>query len=202
MKGNTGEFIVGDGAGVWKTRTVRRKIESERWNKDTIKLVRGVPWKVNPQDPNVVGEEMKVDVTVMGQHYRDQLRGQREELEKVPRNFYLKERDFESHGYTEGCPLKRGTRLAHSKGCRVRVEEAMRGDERLERAKKRTNAHLAKLVKANVEKAEAEKKLKLDKDMEVDTGVSEAHGAIVFDGDVDRFRYKAGHRHGSWGRHD
>ena len=66
---------------------------------------------------------MKLDVTVMDQQYRDQLRGQREELEKVPRNFYLQERDFESHGCTEGCPgcislLKRGTRLAHSKGCR------------------------------------------------------------------------------------
>ena len=125
---------------------------------------------------------MKLDVTVMDQQYRDQLRGQREELEKVPRNFFLKERDFESHGYREGCPgcislLKRGTRLAHSKGCRVRMEEVMKGDERLERANKRTNEHLAKLVKANVEKAEAEKKAKLDKDMEVDTGVGERHGA-------------------------
>ena len=53
----------------------------------------------------------------------------------------------------------------------------MKGDERLERANKRTNEHLAKLVKANVEKAEAEKKAKLDKDMEVDTGVGERHGA-------------------------
>ena len=43
----------------------------------------------------------------------------------------------------------------------------MKGDERLERANKRTNEHLAKLVKANVTKAEAEKKAKLDKDMEV-----------------------------------
>ena len=39
---------------------------------------------------------MKLDVTVMDQHYRDQLRSQREDFEMVPRNFYLKERDFES----------------------------------------------------------------------------------------------------------
>ena len=57
------------------------------------------------------------------------------------------------------------------------MEEVMKGDERLERANKRTNEHLAKLVTANVEKAEAEKKAKLDKDMEVDTGVGERHGA-------------------------
>ena len=125
---------------------------------------------------------MKLDVTVMDQQYRDQLGGQREEFEKVPRNFYLKERDFESHGCTEGCRgcislLKRGTRLAHSKGCQVRVEEAMKGDDRLERSKKRTDEHIAKLVKANVEKAKGEMKAKLDKDMEMDTGVDEGHGA-------------------------
>ena len=97
VKGSTGEYIVGDGAGVWRTR-----IESERWNKDTIKLVGGMPWKVNLQDPNVDGEGMKLDVTVMDQHYRDKLRSQREEFEKVPRNFYLKDRDFESYGHTEG----------------------------------------------------------------------------------------------------
>ena len=65
---------------------MRRKIESERWNKDTIKLVGGVPWKVNPQDPNVDGEGMKLDVTVIDQHYRDQLRSQREELGSESQN--------------------------------------------------------------------------------------------------------------------
>ena len=34
----------------------------------------------------------------------------------------------------------------------------MKGDEHLERSKKRTNEHIAKLVKANVEKANGEKK--------------------------------------------
>ena len=53
----------------------------------------------------------------------------------------------------------------------------MKGDERLERTKKRTDDHLAKLVKANLEKA-AEKKAKLNKDMEVDTGVGEGHGRV------------------------
>ena len=48
----------------------------------------------------------------------------------------------------------------------------MKGDKRVERAKKRTNEHLGKLVKASVEKAEAEKKAKLDKDMVVISHVS------------------------------
>ena len=123
---------------------MRRKSESERLNKDTIKLVGGVSWKVNLQDPDVDGEGMKLDVTVMDQQCRDQLTGQREDLEKMRRNFYLKGLDFESHGYSEGCLgcislFKRGTRLAHSKGFRVCMEEEMQGDERLESANKRTD---------------------------------------------------------------
>ena len=43
MVRSTGEYIVRDGAGVWKLRTVRRKIGPERWNMDTIKLVGRVP---------------------------------------------------------------------------------------------------------------------------------------------------------------
>ena len=112
----------------------------------------------------------------------DQMRCQREELKKVPWNFYLEERDLESHGYIEGCLgcmplLKRGMRLAHSKGCQVRMEQAMKGDECLDWATKTTNEHLAKFVMESVEKVEAEKKARLDKDMEADTGVGEEHEA-------------------------
>ena len=39
IKGSTGEYIIGDGSGIWKTRTVRRKVESERWSRDHINLV-------------------------------------------------------------------------------------------------------------------------------------------------------------------
>ena len=60
---------------MWKMRTVRRKIESERWNEDTVKLVGALPWKGNAQDPNIDGEGMKIDVTVMDRGCRDQLRG-------------------------------------------------------------------------------------------------------------------------------
>jgi hypothetical protein len=31
VKGSTGELIVGNEKGVWRTRTVRRKPEGERW---------------------------------------------------------------------------------------------------------------------------------------------------------------------------
>ena len=43
VKGRTGEFIVGDEAGVWKTRTIQRKPAGERWSADNAKFVKWVP---------------------------------------------------------------------------------------------------------------------------------------------------------------
>ena len=40
VKGTTGEIIVGDKKGVWRTRTVRRKTVEERWHPKTLELVR------------------------------------------------------------------------------------------------------------------------------------------------------------------
>ena len=42
VKGKTGEFIIGDSAGVWKTRTVQRKPIGERWNAGSAEMVRWV----------------------------------------------------------------------------------------------------------------------------------------------------------------
>ena len=82
VKGSTGELIVGDERGVWKTRTVRRKTNGERWRAENAKMVGGVPWKVSVNDPNGDGEDMKTNVTVMDREYREKLAKEAEELEK------------------------------------------------------------------------------------------------------------------------
>ena len=56
VMGKSGELIVGDGKGVWKTRTVHRKPHSERWDPKTIDLVRHPPWRACDDDPNADGE--------------------------------------------------------------------------------------------------------------------------------------------------
>ena len=43
MKVGTGEIIVGNKKGVWRTRTVRRKLWDERWSRDYLELIGGVP---------------------------------------------------------------------------------------------------------------------------------------------------------------
>ena len=45
VKGGTGEIIVADNKGVWKTRTVHRKPETGRWSKEGVEMIKGVPWR-------------------------------------------------------------------------------------------------------------------------------------------------------------
>ena len=140
VKGSTGELIVGDERGIWRTRTVRRKPEGDRWRRDYIKMIAGVPWRLNDEDQNADGEGMRLDVTVMDREYRESVA--RPEHESIPRAVYIRKEDLEEFGYTVGCPgcqsiLKKTTRQAHSEGCRRRLEGELGDTERAQKAKKR-----------------------------------------------------------------
>ncbi len=50
VKGTTGEFIIGKKEGVWRTRTVRRKTLQERWTRENLEMVGGVPWQTGEKD--------------------------------------------------------------------------------------------------------------------------------------------------------
>ena len=110
VKGTTGEMIVGDKKGVWRTRTVRRKTIEERWDPMTLELVGGVPWRTYSSEGD--GEDLKTEVTIMGKDYREKIREEARN-EVVPRRMYIKKSDVEEHGYTVRCPgcisILRGT---------------------------------------------------------------------------------------------
>jgi hypothetical protein len=61
IRGASGEIIVGDERGVWKTRSVQRKPLSERWADGCLEAVRHVPWRVSEEDPNMDGERLLVE---------------------------------------------------------------------------------------------------------------------------------------------
>ena len=133
VKGTTGEMFVGDAKGVWRTRTIRRKPFEERWGRENLKLVGGVPWKMNEE---VVGdgEKMKDEVVIMDKDYKE--RRQVEDHVKIPRAVFIKEKDLEEFGFTKGCPgcvaVMRGTtRQAHTEGCRARMENNLEGTCRM-----------------------------------------------------------------------
>ena len=58
VKGKSGEFIVGDSKGVWKTRTLQRRPAEERWEPGNAELVKWAPWRVS-------GEAAKMDSELM-----------------------------------------------------------------------------------------------------------------------------------------
>ena len=68
MKGSTGEFMVGDGKGVWRTRSIKRKVESERWDRSNMGLIAGVPWRIGKE---MDGEELRNEVIFMDRQYNE-----------------------------------------------------------------------------------------------------------------------------------
>ena len=59
VKGKSGAFVIGDGKGVWKTRTVQRKPVDERWSVANADLVKGAPWNNSPGDEKADGEMLE-----------------------------------------------------------------------------------------------------------------------------------------------
>ena len=145
MKGGTGEIIVGDERGVWVTRSVRRKPIEERWDRENLGRIVGVPWRKSEGDECADGEGMETDVRVMDSEYRERLEAKGQE--PVPRRAYIHKRDLERIGYIVGCPgcvsvVRGGARQAHTERCRRRVEEELKGTDRMRAAEKRRREFL------------------------------------------------------------
>ena len=78
---------------------VRRKALGERWTRENLEMVGGVPWQMG----DVHGEDLKLEVTIMDKDYRERMREEATE-EAVPRIMSIRKQDAEEHGYTVRCP--------------------------------------------------------------------------------------------------
>ena len=157
VKGSSGEFIVGDKQGVWKTRTMMRRPVEERWSAENLELVGGVPWRTSEEDKNADGEALRREVPEAVKMAPEEEKEEEEIV--VPRNIYLRKSDFEAHGYSRDCKgcravLRGAARTPHSAECRKRMMAAMAGDERVKRAEDRMNEFLEKTL----EKEDKERK--------------------------------------------
>ena len=96
VKGSSGEYIVGDGNGVWKTRTLMRRPLEERWDKGALGLVGGVPWRVNDDDPKADGEAMKIYIPSEARQATEK----EKEVAQAPilRNFYITKEHLTKYG--------------------------------------------------------------------------------------------------------
>ena len=147
VRGKSGELIVGNRNGVWKTRTIRRKPSEDRWTQRAAELVVGVPWRTSDDDPKIDGERR--EVTVLEPVQKELLRS--EGSRPVPRSVYISKADLETHGYTRGCIgcrsiFKGGSRQGHSAACRARMEASVRGSDKFEKSQQRVNEFLEKAI--------------------------------------------------------
>ena len=96
----TGEVLIGTPSGVVKARSVRRRIEEERWNAQEVLAVRGTPWEPTPGvDPDLLPTAVR----------RPPTEGDRAPAPPVvepgltARRTQLRRADFDKFGFTEGC---------------------------------------------------------------------------------------------------
>ena len=137
--------------------SVKRVSESERWNLDRIRTMRGTPGQ---PDPNQPGARIPVTITMPIAEPMP--------IARIPeekgRQIYFKESDFDMYGYTDGCegcdtrragmPLRR-----HSDVCRARITAELR--------KERNPRYLKARERGGVEPTEPEPTEPREEDKEI-----------------------------------
>jgi len=161
VKSLTGEFIVGDENGVWKTRSVHRKPFEHRWDGEALAKVAGVPWRTSDGDQEVDGEKLPSVTKVMSEkeEENENLAG-----ESVPRRFPISRKDLTTHGYTSGCPgckavLRGGIKQKHTPACRSRLEKEMSGEDKVKTAVEKENKFVEKAIEMEEKRKADERKV-------------------------------------------
>ena len=151
VKGRTGEHIIGDRKGVWKTRTLQRRPESERWSNRNAECISGVPWNVSAEDPNPDGEQMEV-ISVGPGEVEDEAKTKDDDDITVPRRWKISKQDLLTHGFSAKCAgckaiLARRPAQNHSEDCRKRMKYALGDDPRFREADRRIDEFFEDVAK-------------------------------------------------------
>ena len=163
IKGRTGEHIIGTEKGVVKAYTVKRRPEEERWSLEELNGMRGTPGKPTPGSSDI---RIPVRVRV------PEIPIAKEERTTIPRGVRTEKKDFERHGYTEGCEgcvrmQMGGERRSHTQQCRDRMLKAMseddEGREKIKRKEEEINEKLARDLEKRMRNEEAKAKAENDR---------------------------------------
>ena len=193
VKSMTGEFIVGDQKGVWKTRSMHRKPVEQRWDAAAIAEVSGVPWRISEDDKEVDGERLPTVTRVMQD---EDVRRVKETMgeEEVPRSFAITKEDLAKHGYTDGCAgckavLRGVARQGHTPACRRRMEGAMAGEEKVKSAVEKEKRFIERAMKMEEQRRQDEdeegkvgKRRKVEAHQESRQAVAEGRNTVQYGG--------------------
>ena len=154
LRMHTGEKLVATTNSVCKARSIKRSIESERWDAEEISKVNGTPWK-----PYLYSEDDQLLSRAPAPAVVDDPSNPKRicevDKEAVPRSFSIQRKYLVNHGYTPGCQgcyaaANDRTHKPHTPGCRARIAKALMDDEaeahRIIDAREREDAFLEKAI--------------------------------------------------------
>ena len=127
-RSTTGEYIVVTPEGAWKTRTLRRQPEEERWRREDVESMKYTPWTTN--DGATTMESSQEEEVDLGYEIPPMAP---EPAEAIPRRVHITRQTLKKYGYTLECAgctttFLGGTGVNHSESCQVRIERAMKDD--------------------------------------------------------------------------
>ena len=137
-RSNEHVVILQKGGPAIKVRTVKPKMQGDRWCADAIAEIAATPDAPNPHDDSQRDLRSErhtrgLDFSARGGRKLPEQRAQHEP--GLKRNFRIGERLLDKFGPSVGCKACNAkvqgaeTRAAHSEECRARIEQAMREDE-------------------------------------------------------------------------
>ena len=97
----TGESIVGDKGGIFKTRSIHRKPIEQRWSREEVLHMRGVPWKPYQHSDD---DKLQTRIPTPAEEGEDK-RKERSFADAAykPRNFKIEKGDVIKYGQTPQC---------------------------------------------------------------------------------------------------
>jgi hypothetical protein len=169
IKRASGEVWVATPEGIMKARSVKRIPKEQRWGPDCLKWVKHAPWNRYPGATDADGEIPEDKLVEASGSTGPLLGGAAGRVminvrQPPPREFYIRKEDGEKHGYTKGCSgcssWFRGLgRQPHSKACRDRFRELLKGEAKMKNAEKRKQEFEEKVAR-KAEKKEQKKEEK------------------------------------------
>ena len=125
--------IIGTPEGIVKANTVKRRPIEERWSREAIEEMRGLPWDKKCRGGGGVRRRKEGEGDKDEEKREPQPRGPCDEPGR-PRNFRITKRMIQKFGQTAECPgcatvMKPGRTEAHSEKCRQRVHEELKKTE-------------------------------------------------------------------------
>jgi hypothetical protein len=133
IRDESGEAIIGTKDGVVKAKDFRRRPGQERWKKERVDKLSGVPWCPIPSEPGQI--DLKVRIRLPDAASQIVQGAQGSVRDNIARIMKIRQEDVLNYGCTQGwlgCrAISRGvTAQSHKEECRTRIIEAIVADGR------------------------------------------------------------------------